>query len=298
MRKIRTYNEVAHETGSRILEQVLDQRSRLQERPSSVRAIVAVVSGKGGVGKSAITANVAAVLATRGARVGALDADLNGPSLGRMLGVAGQALVDREDGVEPAVGAAGVRVMSMDLLQEDDAPLRWRGPGGDGFVWRGVAETGVLREFLSDVAWRELDYLLVDVPPGTDRISRLLDLVPQPHQILLVTTPAEISRFVVAKSARMLRDAGVDGVGIVANMTAYMDPAGGTKPLFAAGGALALASETGLELLAEVPFDPELGTSTDHGRPFVLERPDSPAAHAIETLADRIERGKGGRFSP
>jgi ATP-binding protein involved in chromosome partitioning len=298
MRKIRTYNEVAHETGSRILEQVLDQRSRLQQRLSSVRAIVAVVSGKGGVGKSAITANLAATLATRGARVGALDADLNGPSLGRMLGVAGQALVDREDGVEPAVGVAGVRVMSMDLLQEDDAPLRWRGPDGDGFVWRGVAEAGVLREFLSDVAWRELDYLMVDVPPGTDRISRLLDLVPRPDQTLLVTTPAEISRFVVAKSARMLRDAGVEGVGIVANMTAYMDATGGTKPLFAADGALALARETGLELWAEVPFDPGLGTATDRGRPFVLERPDSPAAHVIETLADRIERGKGGRFSP
>jgi len=298
MRKIRTYNEVAHETGSRILEQVLEQRGRLESRLSSIRAIVAVVSGKGGVGKSAITANLAAALATRGARVGALDADLNGPSLGRMLGVAGIALVDREDGVEPAAGVAGVRVMSMDLLQEDDAPLRWRGPDGDGFVWRGVAEAGVLREFLSDVAWRDLDYLLVDVPPGTDRISRLLDLVPQPHQTLLVTTPAEISRFVVAKSARMLRDAGVEGVGIVANMTAYMDPAAGTKPLFTADGALALARETGLELLAEVPFDPELGASTDRGRPFVLERPDSPAAHALETLADRIERGKGGRLSP
>jgi ATP-binding protein involved in chromosome partitioning len=295
MRNIRTYGEVEHETGSRILEQVLEQRARLGQRLATVGATIAVVSGKGGVGKSAITANLAAALAAAGAKVGALDADLNGPSLGRMLGVAGQKLRDTDDGVVPGTGAGGVRVMSMDLLQEDDAPLRWRAPDGDGFTWRGVAETGVLREFLSDVAWGELDYLLIDVPPGTDRIGRLLDLLPSPSQTLLITTPAEITRFVVAKSARLLRDADISPVGLVANMTAYVD-GGATRPLFRGDGVDRLAEETGLELWAQVPFDPALGAATDRGTPLAGDA-DSPTAAALRALADRVERENGGRHA-
>jgi ATP-binding protein involved in chromosome partitioning len=297
MRKIRTYGQVEHDTGSRVLEQVLEQRARIEERLAGIGATVAIVSGKGGVGKSAITANLAAALAAAGARVGALDADLNGPSLGRMLGVAGKRLVDHEDGVIPAEGAAGVRVMSIDLLQEDDAPLRWRAPDGDGFTWRGLAETSVLREFLSDVAWGDLDYLLIDVPPGTDRISRLLDLLPAPSQTLLVTTPAEITRFVVAKSASLLRDAGIAPVGIVANMTAYVDAQGETKPLFDSGGSGALAAETGFDTWAEIPFEPALGAMTDRGTPYVLSGEDSTAAAALRALAGDIESRNGGRHA-
>ncbi len=142
MRKIRTYQDVAHDTGSGLLEQVVDQQHRLAERLAHVRAVVAVASGKGGVGKSAITANLAAALAKRGLAVGAADADLNGPSLGRMLGVSGAQLVDGPGGVAPAVGPSGVRVMSMELLQqEEDAPRRWREPGMGGFIWQSTLET-------------------------------------------------------------------------------------------------------------------------------------------------------------
>jgi len=281
MRKIRTYHQVEHDTGSGILEQVLEQRARIARRLASVRAIVAVLSGKGGVGKSAVTANLAAALAQRGARVGALDADLNGPSLGRMLGVSGQRLGDGESGVVPAAGAAGVRVVSMELLQDAaDAPLRWRGPSGDAFVWQGLAEAGTLREFFSDIAWGDLDVLLVDVPPGTDRIARLLDLV-RPHVALLVTTPAEIARFVVAKSARLLREAGLDGIGIVANMTGRLETG-------AADGARALADETGIAIWADIPFDARLAVCTDRGEPWVLASPDAPASRAFDALAERL----------
>lgn len=290
-RRFRTYNEVPHETGSQLLEQVLEQRARLAKRLEGVARTVAVVSGKGGVGKSAITANLAAHLAAGGARVGALDADLNGPSLGRMLHAARTPLADTGDGVEPAAGAAGVRVMSMDLLLDgDDAPVRWRGPSGDGFIWRGTAEAGALREFLADVAWGELDWLLIDVPPGTDRIERLLDLVPRPDVVLLVTTPSEIARSVVARSARLLRDAGVPCTGLVANMTAYVDETGGERPLYAADGAARLAREAGLELWAEVPFEPSFAALTDAGSPPAVERPDTAAARAIERLAARLLR--------
>ncbi|MGQ0814747.1 MAG: P-loop NTPase [Gemmatimonadota bacterium] len=280
-RRFRTYNQVTHATGSQILEQVIEQRERLGARLASVRAIVAVASGKGGVGKSAITANLAAALAARGARVGALDADLNGPSLGRMLGVSGAHLLESEAGVQPAISATGVAVMSMDLLTPDELPLRWRAPQGDGFIWRGVAETGTLREFLADVAWGELDYLLIDMPPGADRIERLLDLIPDPQQVLLVTTPAEITRFVVAKSARLLHDAGVGCKGLVMNMIAH--------------DAGARARESGFDIWGEIPVDAALATATDRGIPYVVESGDTTAARAIMQLAERVERERGGR---
>jgi ATP-binding protein involved in chromosome partitioning len=283
MRRFRTYHEVEHETGSGLLEQVLAQRERLARRLAQVRAVVAVASGKGGVGKSAITANLAAVLAQRGARVGALDADLNGPSLGRMLDVTGARLAATVEGIQPATSAAGVCVMSMDLLQQEVMPLRWRAPQGDGFVWRGLAESGTLREFLADVTWGELDYLLIDMPPGTDRIERLLDLVPDPQQVLLITTPAEITRFVVAKSAQLLHDARVGCKGMVANMIAPDTE---------------FAAESGIDLWAAIPFDPALGAATDRGVPYAVTSPDAPASRAIMQLADRVECERGGRLAP
>jgi ATP-binding protein involved in chromosome partitioning len=287
-RSIRTYAQVEKETRSGILEQVLEQRDRLARRMAGIGCIVAVVSGKGGVGKSAVTANLATALARRGARVGALDADLNGPSLGRMLGAGNARLRDGDDGVTPPTGAAGVRVISMDMLQAGaDAPLRWRGPEGDSFLWRGAAEAGVLREFLSDVVWGELDALLIDVPPGTDRIGRLLELV-RPHIALLVTTPAEMARVVVARSARLLLDAGLDRIGIVANMTAFLAPDGTSHSLYSTDGARALADQTGLPIWAEIPLDPRLAELTDDGTPITLADPTSATARVFAALADRL----------
>lgn len=287
-RRIRTYAEVEKETGSELLEQVLAQRRRLEARLAEVRRVVPVLSGKGGVGKSAVTANLAAALAASGRRVGALDADLNGPSLARMLGARGP-LGDGPDGVTPAAGVEGVAVVSMELLQGDaDAPLRWREPSGGGWLWQSAMETGALRELISDVVWGALDVLLVDVPPGTDKIARFLELIPSPHRALLVTTPSEAARAVVARSARQLREAGVD-VGLVANMTAWVCPdCGGTTDLFPSAGAERLADETGLPLVARIPFDPRFGAATDGGRPFVLDHADAPSAEAVWALADAL----------
>lgn len=287
-RRFRTYNEVPHDTASGVLEQVLEQQSRLTQRLGAIARVAAVVSGKGGVGKSAVTANLATLLSLRGARVGALDADLNGPSLGRMLGVAAASLHEDAGGVQPAQSAHGVRVMSMDLLLPDDeAPLRWKGPDGHGSIWRGAAEAGTLREFVSDVAWGPLDWLLIDVPPGTDRIERTLELLPRLDLVLLVTTPSEIARFVVGKSARLLRDAEVARVGLVANMTRWIE-GDEARPLYSAGGAERLAEDAGLPLWAEIPFEPALAALTDAGRPIVAERPDSPSARALHALAERL----------
>ena len=294
-RKVRGYAEVSHETGSELLEQVLGQRARVSARLGTIGAIVAIASGKGGVGKSAVTANLAVSLARRGARVGVLDADLNGPSLGRMLGLLGSRLVDGPSGVVPPAGAAGVLGISTELLLREDAPLRWKGPHADRFVWLGVTEAAVLREFLSDVVWGELDYLLVDIPPGTDKIGRFLDLVPDPAGVLVVTTPSEVALSVVSRSVAMLREAGVESIGVVGNMSGYASPSAVQPlPLFSGDGIRRLTESTGLELWAEIPFDPGMGARTDGGEP-PGGSDDSLFGKAFQALADRVERGAGGR---
>ena len=299
MRPIRTYRDVADPADEDIVAQVVAQNDRLAARLARVRRIVVVASGKGGVGKSAITANLAAALADNGESVGAADADLNGPSLARMLGAEGALRVD-EDGVHPATGAAGVRVMSMDLLlAADDAPLRWAtrtgDPDGDphagmpAFLLQSTLEAGAVREFLADTAWGALDWLLVDAPPGTDKLLRLIELLPRIDALMLVTTPSEMARFVVAKSARLARAAGAQTVALVANMTTHRcEACGHASPLFDADGARRLSEATGLPVWAEIPFDAHVATLTDAGAPFVLHDTESAAGAALVALAERL----------
>ena len=290
MRKIRTYHEVESQTGDLLVDQIRDQRRRLDTRLAGIRNLVAIGSGKGGVGKSLVTANLAVALAGEGYSVGALDADLNGPSLARMLGASGGRLVDGAEGVAPAAAPCGVRVMSMELLQNDaDAPLRWRAPSGDGFLWQSSIETGAVREFLSDVAWGELDFLLMDLPPGTDKMMRVFQLLPGLKTLLLVTTPSEMSRRVVARAARLAREQRIPTVGLVANMTEYVCPCcGHSDPLFPGDGVARLAGITGLEVWGRIPFDPRLGAASDRGAPVVVAGGDSPGARSLRALAGRL----------
>jgi ATP-binding protein involved in chromosome partitioning len=291
MRTFRTYNELEPDATADVPAQVSAQLERLGRRLAAVRGVWLIASGKGGVGKSAITANLAAALAHRGLRVGALDGDLNGPTLARMLGAERGSLQVEDGGVRPAKGAGGARVMSMDLLLgNEDAPVGWREPdAGGGFIWQSTLETGALREFMADVAWGELDLLLVDLPPGTDKLRRAFELVPQPAGVLLVTTPSEASRFVVLRSIRLVRDLGAPRVALVANMTGHVCRAcGHQEPLFDGDGARRLSDETGVEAWAEIPFHPALARATDHGRPIVLDDPDNHAAVALRSLAARV----------
>lgn len=291
MRRFRTYHEV-EDTGADIPAQVARQQDRLARRLAAVRAVWLIGSGKGGVGKSAVTANLAAALADRSLSVGALDGDVNGPSLAGMLAADRGPLHDGADGVTPAAGVAGTRVMSMDLLLDADAPVRWRGPdAAAGFLWQSTLETGAVREFLADIAWGELDLLLIDLPPGTDKLARALQLVPEPAGVLLVTTPSEAARAAVARSARLVRDAGVRRAGLVVNMAGHACPScGHVDPLFAAAADERLARESGIEAWARIPFHSPFGTATDAGRPPVLDEPGNPGAAALLALADRIAR--------
>ncbi len=264
--RLRTYSEVTGEDRSGLLAQVTAQRERVTERLASVRHVVAVMSGKGGVGKSFVTAALAAEMARGGRRVGVLDADLHGPTAARMLGVGAGPLAVLEDGVVPPTGIAGVRVMSTDLLLAEDTPLRWREPEHEGFVWRGTLEAGMLREFLSDVAWGELDLLLVDLPPGTERLAALLEFIPALAGVVVVTIPADASRRAVRRSLEVARAAGVSILGIVENMAGYACPSCGTvAPLFAGDAGRELADASGAPCLAAIPFDPAAQVAADGG---------------------------------
>jgi ATP-binding protein involved in chromosome partitioning len=295
MRQIRSYREVADPAGEDIIAQVTAQADRLRDRLAGIRRVVVVASGKGGVGKSAVTANLATALAGRAQRVAALDADLNGPSLARMLGASGQRLQVGPDGVMPVMGRADVSLMSTDLLLPDSAPLRWRHPsatdqeGAPAFVVQSMYEGTVLRELLADTAWGKLDYLLIDAPPGTDKLERLLQLLPDPPITILVTTPSQIARNVVARSVTLMSQrAGT--TGLVLNMaTQTCDRCGHDQPLFGAPTGEELERESGLSLWASIPFDPRLSETTDRGVPLYCAAPDAPAARAIARLAAEVE---------
>jgi ATP-binding protein involved in chromosome partitioning len=283
---IRGYSQLPEDTASDIGGQLARRMERLRKRLAKVRHTVAIVSGKGGVGKSAIAANLAVRLASEGLAVGVLDADLNGPSAARLLGVRGAVLQVSDDQVEPATGAAGVKVMSMDLLlASEESPVAWSGPKSESFLWRGTLEANALREFLADTAWGELDYLVIDVAPGADRIAPVHDLIPDLGGAVVITIPSSLSRAIVSKSVTMLGDRSIDAIGYVVNMAGYLCPdCGGRRPLFKADQ----IAFDGIARLAELPFDPEFGAATDAGRPGVLEWPDSLAAQAIAEVAGRV----------
>ena len=276
------YRDIAGDGGSNIVGQVEAQQARLRARLAGVRAIIAVVSGKGGVGKSSVTANLAAAFALDGLRVGVLDADLNGPSMAKMLGVRGGKLVVRDGAVEPPRSALGVRVMSMDLLLPSDAaPLTWDAPTQDeAHTWRGTMEANALREFLADTDWGDLDVLLLDLPPGSDRLLTVTSLVPVLAGIVVVTIPSEVSQLVVRRSLTVAAQGRAPVLGLVENMAG----------LFPGPDAEVLARDAGTPFLGRVPFDPELAVAADRGDAFVACLPDRAAAIALRAIAASIRR--------
>jgi len=244
---IRTYHDLSEPDRSGLLDQVLAQRRRVAERMQTVSRVVAVMSGKGGVGKSFVTARLARALQRSGRAAGVLDADLNGPTAARLLETPSTPLAIQGGAVIPATGVDGVRVLSMGHLLDDGRPLAFHGPEADRFVWRGAMEAAALREFLADVAWGSLDRLLVDLPPGLGRFEELADLLPAPPAVLTVTIPTPESADAVRRALRATVERGATALGVVENMV------GGQ---FRGSAGESLAAEFGIPLLARVPFDP------------------------------------------
>jgi ATP-binding protein involved in chromosome partitioning len=283
------YAEMTQEERSAVM-----QRARLhasqQAPPTEVSAttrVIAVGSGKGGVGKSSITANLAAALAARGLTVGVLDADIWGFSIPRMLGVqarlAGAKLPDGTGKILPQeveiAGGGLIRVVSMGLLVDDE---------DTALMWRGLILAKALEQFLVDVQWGELDYLLIDMPPGTGDIQMALArLLPQ-AEMLVITTPAQGAQKVAARVADMARRSYLKVLGVVENMHEFVAPDGSRHAIFGSGGGRRLAALTGAPLVGEVPIDGAVSEGGDNGRPVVLSHPDLPAARALTEVARRI----------
>lgn len=248
-----------------------------------IARVVAVSSGKGGVGKSTVAVNLALALAARGRRVGLMDADFYGPSVPRMMGLFERPGIDAEKRIVP-LEAYGVKVMSIGFLVDRDAPAIWRGP----------IITKVIQQFLHDVAWGELDYLLVDMPPGTGDAQ--LSLVQQVlvSGAVVVTTPQEVAVGDALRSARMFERVAVPVVGVVENMSGFIDPVTGMRhDLFGSGGGARLAEEIGAPLLGEIPLQPGLADAADRGNPIVAEAPGTAAAVMLSEVAERVEERLG-----
>jgi ATP-binding protein involved in chromosome partitioning len=245
--------------------------------------VLAIASGKGGVGKSSVTVNLAAALAARGLAVGVLDADIWGFSVPRMLGIEGR--LTGEDGkilpntLSAPEGDGRLEVVSMGFLVDDESTA---------LMWRGLILTKALEQFLTDVRWGELDYLLVDMPPGTGDVQMgLARLLPQ-TEMLVVTTPAVAAQRVATRVADMARRSYLKVLGVVENMSEFVAPDGQRFALFGSGGGKALADEIGAPLVASIPLEPEVSEGSDAGMPVAWKHADSPAGAAFRALAARV----------
>jgi ATP-binding protein involved in chromosome partitioning len=241
---------------------------------AQVSNVVCIGSGKGGVGKSTVTANLAAALTADGRRVGVLDADVWGYSIPRMFGVSGRPPVSPQRKIMPLEGH-GVKVMSIGFFVEEDSAVVWRGP----------MLHKALTQFLEDVEWGELDFLLVDLPPGTGDVSMTLaQLLPQ-AKFLIVTTPQPVAQKVARRAAEMAHKVDLEIGGVIENMTGFTTPSGERFALFGEGGGQALADELDVPLLGNVPLTMPLREQADAGEPLVFTDPDDPASQAIRHAA-------------
>lgn len=245
-----------------------------------VKNIIAVSSGKGGVGKSTVAVNLAVALAADGAKVGIMDADVYGPNVPMMLGT-GYDQPEVEGGKLRPIEAHGVKMISMAVLVPPDKPMILRGP----------MLHGVVRQFLSDVKWGELDYLIVDMPPGTGDVQlSLAQLVPVQGAVL-VTTPQEVSLSDVRRAVKMFETVNIPVLGVIENMSYFIAPDTGNKyEIFGRGGGQKLCDEYGLNLLGEIPLGMEVREGGDKGVPVVVSAPDSPQSAAFRKVAEEVAR--------
>ena len=246
--------------------------------------VIAVSSGKGGVGKSTVATNLAVALSRAGARVGLMDADIYGPNVPKMLGVSGQPFVVDER-IVPLEGH-GVKVISIGFLVERDQPAIWRGP----IIMK------VITQFLRDVNWGQLDYLVVDMPPGTGDAQLSLVQATHVHGAVIVTTPQDVAAGDALRGAKMFERVSVPVLGVVENMSYFECPhCGKPTALFGSGGGEKLATELGVPLLAQIPMDTRIMQGGDIGQPIVVAEPSSNAAQLLTRLGGRVREALASR---
>ena len=249
--------------------------------------IIAISSGKGGVGKSTVATNLAVALAQQGARVGLMDADIYGPNVPRMMGINATPPVENEKIIP--LQAHGVKIMSLGFMIERDQPAIWRGP----IIMK------IITQFLRDVQWGELDYFLVDMPPGTGDAQLSLVQATMVHGAIIVTTPQEVAAGDALRGAKMFQRVAVPVLGVVENMSYFVCPHCEERhTIFGVGGGHLLAEELDVPLLGEIPFFPGVLSGGDRGEPIVVSEPDSAAARALVDLAGRLSGLLAGSYSP
>jgi len=300
---VKTYHDIVGDGGSRVLEQVAEQRTRITDGLAGVRHLVAVGSGKGGVGKSTLTLHLAGALRARGLRIAILDADFNGPSQARMAGVQAGLFVPGSHKVALPRTTNGIGVFSMGSVIPESEALDFESAArGESHTWRATREFALLGEILGAFEWGELDVLMFDLPPGAERTVQYADFLGPRTSFLLVTIPSEVSRGVVARSVAALSKGPFDGaqgrpnriLGYVENMSGYYcRDCNAIKPLFVSHESSALA----IPCLGTVPFDPELAQHCDRGIPLA-DLPDTPVGRALDNVAQQLLDSLDDKDSP
>ncbi len=255
------------------------QDQRISENLKKIAQRIVVFSGKGGVGKSTVAVNLSYALLGRGRRVGLLDADITGPNVPQMVGLKSMPKIDQKANTITPLEKAGLQVISMAPLMPDDTPVIWRGP----------LRSGVITQFLSDVLWGELDFLLADLPPGTgdEVLTAAQRMIPQ--MAIVVTTPQEISLIDCRRAVRMARKLDIEHVGVIENMSGLVCPhCSGEIDFFGSGGGEDMARKMDVSFLGRIPMEMETRTAGDAGTPVVLARPESRTALAFQTIADNV----------
>jgi len=261
----------------------LDEQTVLRTRMKKIKHKIAVISGKGGVGKTVTAVNLAIAFALQGHenRVGLLDADLHGPCVPKMLGMEDKKLRVGPIGAFPVVGPLGVKVVSMAfVLEGKEVPVVWRGP----------LKMRAIQQFLSEIVWGELDFLIIDLPPGTgDEPLSVIQLLPEMDGVVIVTIPSEVSQNVVGKAITFSRQLNVPVIGIIENMSGFVCPTCGTEThIFKTGGGEKVSQDYSVPFLGSIPLDPRVCEASDLGHPFIMEHPDSPASKAFMEIVEKL----------
>jgi ATP-binding protein involved in chromosome partitioning len=257
-----------------------EEQNKLKERMGKIKHKIAIISGKGGVGKSTVTVNLAAAFAKGGFRVGVLDADIHGPSVPKLLGVEGKTVKTTAIGVLPVTGPLGIEVMSIDFFLPEQAPTIWRGP----------LKMRAIRQFLVDIVWGELDFLFIDLPPGTgDEPLSIAQLLPELDGVVIVTMPTGLSSSVVKKAITFAERLNMPIIGVVENMSGFVCPHCGKKTeIFGSGGGEKMSQEAEVLFLGSIPIDPKVGADSDKGQPFIIAHKDSAAAKAFMQIVEKV----------